>query len=56
MDYISWEDFAKIEIKLGTIEAAEVPEGSEKVVKLTVSFGEENPRTIFAGIKKWFSA
>lgn len=54
-DYITWDDFAKIEIKMGTIIEAEVPEGSEKVIKLVVDVGEETPRTIFAGIKKWFT-
>lgn len=55
MEYISWEDFAKVQIQLGTVTAAEVPEGSEKVIKLTVDFAEGQPRTIFAGIKKWFA-
>lgn len=54
MDQITWEDFAKVEIKLGTIREAEVPEGAEKVIKLRVSFGDEE-RVIFAGIKKWFN-
>lgn len=54
METISWDDFTKVEIKLGTVKAAEVPEGSEKVLKLRVSFGDEE-RTIFAGIKQWFT-
>lgn len=53
MDTIQYTDFAKVEIRIGLIKAAEVPEGSEKVIKLTVDFGEEM-RTIFAGIKKWY--
>lgn len=67
MDTISFADFAKVEIRIGEVKAAEVPEGSEKVIKLTVDFGqpqadidqpqadfEGGERTIFAGIKKWY--
>ena len=35
-------------------EAIEV-EGSEKLLRLQVDFGEENLRTVFSGIKKWYS-
>ena len=51
--YISIDDFAKVEIKLGTINAAEVVEGSEKLYKLSVDFGEEKMRTVFSGIRKF---
>ncbi len=39
-NYISIDDFAKIEIKLGTIIAAKEVEGSDKLYQLTVDFGE----------------
>lgn len=57
MDQITWQDFAKIEMKIGEVVKAEVPEGSEKVIKLTVDFGPGETggqRTIFAGIKRWY--
>lgn len=58
MDTIQYGDFAKVEIRIGLVKAAEVPEGSEKVIKLTVDFGltEEGlgERMIFAGVKKWY--
>jgi methionine--tRNA ligase beta chain len=53
MDEITFADFAKVEMKIGEIVTAEVPEGSERVIKMTVDFGEDK-RTIFAGIKQWF--
>jgi methionyl-tRNA synthetase len=54
-DTIAFEDFAKVDIRMGTVTAAEVPEGSNKVIKLTVDFGEEEGvRTIFSGIKDWY--
>lgn len=48
---ISIDDFAKIEVRVGTVKAAErVPE-TDKLIKCTVDFGEEGgPRTIVSGI------
>ncbi len=48
---ISIDEFAKIEVKVGTVKAAErVPE-TDKLIKCTVDFGEEGgPRTIVSGI------
>ncbi len=41
-------------MRVGKILSAENIEGSEKLLKLSVSFGEENPRTVLSGIKKYF--
>ncbi len=50
---INIDDFAKVEMKVGTVlEAGEV-EGSEKLIKLVVDFGEETPRTVLTGMKQW---
>lgn len=52
---ISFEDFSKVELVVGTIlEALEV-EGSEKLIKFKVDLGEETPRQILAGIREWYS-
>ncbi len=48
------DDFLKIEMKVGKILSADNIEGSEKLLKLSVSFGEETPRTVLSGIKKYF--
>ncbi|MCL4366666.1 methionine--tRNA ligase subunit beta [Patescibacteria group bacterium] len=53
---ISIDDIAKIELKVGTILAAEALAGSDKLIKLQVDLGEEQPRQILAGIKKWYKA
>ena len=51
---ITIDDFAKVEMKVGLItEAAEV-EGSAKLIREVVDFGEEK-RIIFSGIKKWYT-
>jgi methionine--tRNA ligase beta chain len=51
---ITYEDFKKVEIKVGKILSVEKVEGSEKLLKLMVSFNEENPRQIVSGISKYF--
>lgn len=51
---ISFEDFSKLELKVGTVLEAEDVEGSEKLIKLVVDLGEEKPKQILAGIKKWY--
>jgi methionyl-tRNA synthetase len=57
MDMITYGDFAKVDIRMGLITAAEVPEGSKHVIKLTVDFGAEvGIKTIFSGIKQWYEA
>lgn len=55
MTSISYSDFEKIDIRIGTVKAAEVPAWSHWVMKLTVDFGSEiGERTIFAGIMKFY--
>lgn len=52
---ISIDDFHKLEIKIGQIKSAETIEGSDKLLKLSVDFGEESPRQVLSGIKNYFS-
>lgn len=54
MNMITIEDFSKIELKIGTVLEAEEVEGSEKLIKLKVDLGEDNPRQILAGVKQWY--
>lgn len=55
MTQITYNDFAKLEIKIGTILEVEVVPETDKLLKLTVEVGEENPRQIISGIKEYFS-
>jgi len=55
MDQIKYDDFAKVEFKIGEIKEAIEVEGSDKLLRLQVDFGEESLRTVFSGIKKWYS-
>jgi methionine--tRNA ligase beta chain len=52
---IAYEDFAKLDVRVGTILSAEIVAGSEKLLKTIVDVGEENPRQILAGIQKSYS-
>lgn len=54
MPEISYDDFAKLEIKIGTITAVEIVPEADKLLKLTVDVGEENPRQIISGIRTYF--
>jgi tRNA-binding protein len=47
----SFEDFEKLDIRIGTIISVEEVPRSNKLMKLTVDFGDHT-RTILAGIKK----
>ena len=49
---ISIDDFKKCEVKIGKIISAERIDGSEKLLRLTVDFGEESHRQVISGIAK----
>lgn len=55
MEYINYDDFAKIEIKIGTIKSVEVVPEADKLLKLMVDFGEAEPRQIISGIRTHFA-
>lgn len=55
MTSISYSDFEKLDIRIGTVISAQVPAWSHWVMKLTVEFGGDiGTRTIFAGIMKFY--
>ncbi len=51
---ISYDDFAKIEIKAGKILSAEKIPDTDKLLKLSVDFAEGSPRQIVSGISMYF--
>jgi methionyl-tRNA synthetase len=50
-EYISIDDFTKVDLRIAKIVNAEHVEGAEKLLKLMLDIGEEKPRQVFAGIK-----
>ena len=52
---IGFSDFQKLDIRIGTIVDISVPEGSNKLYRLTVDLGDIlGKRTIFAGLKNHY--
>src|SRR3990167_4036780 len=52
---IPLSEFSKIEVRVGTVRTAErVPE-TDKLLRLTVDFGESEPRQIVSGIAGYVS-
>ena len=51
---ISYDDFKKIELKIGKILSAEKIPDTDKLLKLIVDFKEEKPRQIVSGISFYF--
>ncbi len=51
---IGIEEFAKIDLRVGLVVAAEAVEKADKLLKLTVKLGDEE-RTVVSGIRKWFA-
>lgn len=50
---INFDDFSKVELKVGTVLEADTVAGSEKLIKQIVDFGDET-RQILSGIRKWY--
>ena len=57
---VQFDDFAKLDMRIGTVVSVEAVPNSEKLVRMMVDIGEKdeagNPkyRQIIAGIKKWY--
>ena len=52
---ISYEDFARLDIRSATIIEAQSIEGSEKLIKLILDVGDGETRQVLAGIRKWYA-
>jgi len=55
MDSISFDDFSKVDIRMGTVVKADVPEWSHWVIRMEVDLGPEiGIKKAFSGIMKFF--
>jgi len=55
MDNISFDDFGKVDIRIGTVIKADVPEWSHWVIRMEVDLGPEiGKKKAFSGIMKFF--
>jgi methionyl-tRNA synthetase len=53
-DYITIDDFAKVELRVGQVLEASRIEGADKLLKLRVDVGEAEPRQVLAGIALYY--
>ena len=53
MEEVQYDDFAKLDIRVGTILAAERVLATDKLLKCRIDFGELGERTIVSGIAEW---
>jgi methionine--tRNA ligase beta chain len=52
---ISYEEFTKLDIVIGTITSVQIVDGADKLLKLMVDVGEDSPRQIVSGIREYIS-
>ncbi len=50
--YCSIDDFVKVDLRVGRVLTADFVDGSDKLLKLTLSLGGDVTKTIFAGIRQ----
>lgn len=48
---IEYDSFEKVDLRVGLVKTAEVVEGSDKLLRLSIDLGEGRDRTIIAGIR-----
>ena len=53
---ITYDDFKKVEIKIGKILSAEKVPDTDRLLQLSVDLGEEEPRQIISGIAEYFES
>ena len=54
-NYISIDDFSKVELRVGQVKWGERVKGADKLLHLKVDIGEPEPRTIVAGIAEAYA-
>ncbi len=52
---ITFDDFAKLDLRVGTITAAERVPKADKLLKLAIDIGEAAPRTVISGIAQHYA-
>jgi len=53
-NYISIDDFLKVELRVGEIKVAERVPNADKLLRFEVDLGEEKPRQILAGLAEYY--
>ena len=53
-EYITIDDFAKVDLRVGEVLEASRIEGADKLLRLRVDLGEAEPRQVLAGIAQYY--
>jgi len=53
MTYISYDEFKKVDLRVGKVIESEDVKGSKNLIKLIVDLGDEK-RQIVTGLKRWY--
>ena len=53
-DYISIDDFNKVEMRVAHVIDCSYVEGADKLLQFTLDVGEDKPRNVFSGIRKFY--
>jgi methionyl-tRNA synthetase len=53
--HVTYDDFAKIDLRVGVVMTCEKVPKKDKLLRLTVDLGESEPRTIVAGLAQTFA-
>ena len=54
METITYDEFKKMDIRIGTIKQVEPIEGTDKLLKCQIDFGEPELRQIVSGIREYY--
>jgi methionyl-tRNA synthetase len=52
--YVSYDEFKKMDMRVGTIKEITPVEGADKLLKCMIDFGEPELRQIVSGIREYF--
>jgi methionine--tRNA ligase beta chain len=53
---VSFEDFARVELRVGKVVAASAPTWSNKLIEQKVDFGALGTRIVFSAMRTWYKA
>ncbi|MDH5442244.1 MAG: hypothetical protein OEX08_01420 [Candidatus Nomurabacteria bacterium] len=54
MNYATYDDFKKLDMRVGTIKLVEPVEGTDKLLRFEIDFNEGELRQIVSGIREFF--
>lgn len=54
--FLDFDDFMKVDLRVGLVREAERVEKSNKLLKLSIDLGEGEPRQVVAGISEHYAA